>query len=296
MTVLSVVPPDGEPETIFGSNGSTYAVGSSFGRDPNLLTMVAMEALYATSAGGLYLSGVSDHLTRLLSTPIRQRSHRAKNPHALPVVLLHGLAHNQSWAVKIQREMQSCGLKTRALNYYTFGRSVDQCAEQAAEKIVEYIERERVPGVHVAAHSLGGIVLRAALNKYPELQPLVATGITIGSPHHGTPWATTGFRVIPKVGGLVEELRPGSETLSDIDEQTTEQPTRWMSIYSTTDEVVPGDNGRLDHPKLRATQFVLRGVGHYGLTYDATAVRVVTDAVLESDALVAGRSTGIRVA
>lgn len=256
---------------------------------PGAARTVALEALYAISTGGLYVSGVSDQLTKLLSTPLRPRAHRIRSRRELPVVLLHGLAHNQSWSVKIQRELNVCGFAAKAINYQTFSNSLDQCADIVADKLTDYLDSTGAPAAHVAGHSIGGLVLRAAINRHPELASRIATGITIGTPHHGTPWAVTGSRLIPKVGRLVEELRPGSESLQILDEQTVPGSTKWFGIYSSADEVVPGQYGRLDHPALAAVPIQLHGVGHYGLTANQRSVDAVVDSVVSVDELLAAR-------
>jgi len=258
--------------------------------DPGVAKMVGMEALYAISAGGLYVSGASDALTKMLSRPLRSRPNRQRSARRLPVLLLHGLGHNQSWSVKIQRELQASGFACRSLNYHTFSRRLDDCGDIVAARIAEVAEESRAPAVHVIAHSIGGLVLRSAINRHREIADVVATGVTIGTPHNGTPWAITGSRLIPKVGHLVEELRPGSETLANMDEMTLPGNTKWYAIWSNADQIVPGDYGRLENPALDAVQIELRGLGHYGLTFNERAIDTVVDCAIESDssALTAG--------
>ena len=183
------------------------------------------------------------------------------------VLLLHGLGHNQSWSYKLQRRLTDDGFVSRSVNYHTFSRRLYDCADIVAEHIWEFTGRSAAPAVHVVAHSIGGLVLRAAINRHPEIQDYVATGITIGSPHRGTPWAYGPGSVLPLVGHLVRELRPGSDTLRQIDEETVSGSTRWVSMYSVSDEIVPMYYGQLDHPELEVQQIEYRGLGHYGLMY-----------------------------
>lgn len=256
----------------------------------NGMRVAALEALYAVGAGGLYVSGASDALTRLLSTPIRRRHDRFRGRRTLPVLLLHGLAHNQSWSVKIQRELSASGFVSRAINYHTFSNSLDQCADIVAEQIFELAEKSQTDRVHVAAHSVGGLVLRAAINRHEDLHGTVATGVTIGSPHHGTPWARSVPGLLPKVGRLIEELRPGSATLAALDAATRAGGTKWISIWSTSDEIVPGNSGRLDHAALDVEQIELSGLGHYGITYNERGVDAIVRSLTQADnALAAAR-------
>lgn len=252
----------------------------------------AREALYAASAGSLYFSGASDAVSNLLAKPLPRRlrrNHNRQQPaeRRLPVLLLHGLGHNQSWSYKLQRSLGGGGFTSRSVNYHTFSRSLNDCADIVAEHIWEYTGRSAAPAVHVVAHSIGGLVLRAAINRHPEIQDYVATGITIGSPHRGTPWAYGPGAIVPFVGHLVRELRPGSETLQQIREQTVQGRTRWVSMYSVSDEVVPMHYGQLEHPLLDIQQVEYRGLGHYGLMYHSAVLREVLAGLATSDRLFA---------
>lgn len=252
------------------------------------------EAWYAASAGTLYLSGASDVVSNVLAKPVPKflrRGRHAEQPdeRRLPVLLLHGLGHNQSWSYKLQRRLTDDGFVSRSVNYHTFSRSLNDCADIVAEHIWEFTGRSAAPAVHVAAHSIGGLVLRAAINRHPEIQDYVATGITIGSPHRGTPWAYGPGALVPLVGHLVRELRPGSDTLKEIDAQTVAGATRWVSMYSVSDEVVPMYYGQLEHPTLDVQQVEYRGLGHYGLMYHPAVLGAVLETLEESDAEFARR-------
>lgn len=249
---------------------------------------VAREALYAASSGTMYLSGASDAVSSILVKPLPRflrRTGKCEEPadRRLPVLMLHGLGHNQSWSYKLQRNLGRDGFASRSVNYHTFSRSLNDCADIVAEHIWEYTGRCAAPAVHVVAHSIGGLVLRAAINRHPEIQDYVATGITIGSPHRGTPWAYGPGAIVPFVGHLVRELRPGSRTLTEIDEQTVSGTTRWISMYSLSDEVVPLNYGQLKHPLLDIQQVEYRGLGHHGLMYHPAVLAAVLQGLTSSD-------------
>ena len=248
----------------------------------------AREALYAASAGTLYVTGASDAISSVLSKPLprilrRQRGGGDPTQRRLPVMLLHGLGHNQSWSFKLQRRLSRDGFASRSVNYHTFSRSLNDCADIVAEHIWEYTGSSAVPAVHVVAHSIGGLVLRAAINRHPEIQDYVATGVTIGSPHRGTPWAYGPGSFAPLVGHLVTELRPGSATLQEINNQTSAGSTRWVSMYSISDEIVPMYYGQLEHPLLKIDQVEYRGLGHYGLMYHPAVIGSVLEKLAKSD-------------
>ena len=250
--------------------------------------LATRELLYAASAGSLYVSGASDAVSSVLAKPLprflrRDRSCDQPVDRRLPVLMLHGLGHNQSWSYKLQRSLCRDGFASRSVNYHTFSRSLNECADLVAEHIWEYTGRSAAPAVHVVAHSIGGLVLRAAINRHPEIQDYVATGVTIGTPHGGTPWAYGPGALVPLVGHLVRELRPGSKTLTQIHDETVAGSTRWISMYSVSDEIVPMHYGKLQHPLLDIQQVEYRGLGHYGLMYHPAVISAVMQGLAASD-------------
>jgi triacylglycerol lipase len=247
------------------------------------------EALYAAGTTSLYLSGASNAISGVLSKPLprflrRDQRNDDSPDRRLPVLLLHGLGHNQSWSYKLQRRLTREGFNSRSVNYHTFSRSLNDCADIVAEHVWEFTGQSAVPAVHVVAHSIGGLVLRAAINRHPEIQDYVATAVTLGSPHRGTPWAYGPGTLVPLVGHLVRELRPGSPTLRTIEAETRTGSTRWFSMYSVTDEVVPGYYGKLTHPLLDVRHVEYRGLGHHGLMYHPTVLSSILSGITASDA------------
>jgi triacylglycerol lipase len=65
--------------------------------------------------------------------------------------------------------------------------SVQERGDQLAEKIL----RQTAPGdkVHILAHSMGGLDARHAITKRSDVVERVATLVTIGTPHRGSPVA-----------------------------------------------------------------------------------------------------------
>lgn len=98
--------------------------------------------------------------------------------------------------------------------------------------------------VDVLAHSMGGLVIRAALTgvrKYgghdgwpPYLR--VEDVVTLGTPHAGTPWALT----CRDTSRQCADMLPGSAFLRWLtDEPQSAQRTDWTLIGSGDDDVVP---------------------------------------------------------
>jgi triacylglycerol lipase len=114
--------------------------------------------------------------------------------------------------------------------------SVQDRGDQLAEKIL----KQTSPGdkVHILAHSMGGLDARHAITKRTDLVDRVATLVTIGTPHRGSPVADA---VSKKTGPLVDripqllrqKLESNTEALHDLttevcsafDDATPDAPT-----------------------------------------------------------------------
>jgi triacylglycerol lipase len=79
--------------------------------------------------------------------------------------------------------------------------SVQERGDQLAEKIL----KQTAPGdnVHILAHSMGGLDARDAITKRTDLVERVATLVTIGTPHRGSPVADA---VAKKTGPLLDKI------------------------------------------------------------------------------------------
>jgi triacylglycerol lipase len=79
--------------------------------------------------------------------------------------------------------------------------SVQERGDQLAEKIL----KQTAPGdkVHILAHSMGGLDARHAITKRTDLVERVATLVTIGTPHRGSPVADA---VATRTGKLLDRI------------------------------------------------------------------------------------------
>lgn len=97
-----------------------------------------------------------------------------------PVLLVHGFVARASHFRGLQHALHARGRATRAVDLGWPLRGVDTYTPNLVQAL------EAAPRVDVVAHSMGGIVLRAALRDRPDLRGRVRTVVTLGSPHHGT--------------------------------------------------------------------------------------------------------------
>lgn len=122
------------------------------------------------------------------------------------------------------------------------------------------------PSVDLLGFSAGGLIARDAATSTTG-QPLIRRVVTVGSPHEGTQLAALGGLV----GGCPPaclQLSPGSDYLDAL--PTGSASDRWLSIWSTTDEVIrPVASSELKGAKWFPLQDVCaRPVAHNNLITD----------------------------
>jgi pimeloyl-ACP methyl ester carboxylesterase len=110
----------------------------------------------------------------------------------ITVVTAHGLWMRGGAMIVLQRRLEGHGFTVRRFGYPT----VHQSLEDNAAALAEFIER--VPGdtVHFVAHSLGGVVMRAMLER--RIPARLGRVVMLGSPLRGS---LIGERVTRLPGG-----------------------------------------------------------------------------------------------
>lgn len=199
-----------------------------------------------------------------LDSPVRDRRPR-------PVLLIHGLLCNGAiWRTLVHR-LEEAGLgPVRVLDLEPLWADLDYHAARVARDIIVMQRACGGEPVAIVAHSLGGLVARAALRTLatriapaaaaapPTGQEAVSRLITIATPHHGTAAAS----VLPFKP--MRQMVPGSPWLRALNASPTSGPAAapLTSIYSLDDAlVVPASSARLEG----ACNIELRGRGHLGL-------------------------------
>ena len=186
---------------------------------------------------------------------------------AAPVLLVHGLACNAGvWSRLIPRLRAAGFAPIRAVQLTPFGEDIDALAHRLARELAELHAQARAP-VTVVAHSLGGLVSRAALR---EVAPQVVRRlVTVGTPHHGAALARLSHA--PPVG----QMRPDCGWLAELNARQASLPVPVTSLFSLDDNfVTPPRSAELEGARSQA----LRGLGHFGLLVS----RRGTDGVLRA--------------
>lgn len=193
-----------------------------------------------------------------------------------PVLLIHGFACNHSvW--------NSWWLG--ALKKHGFGpvRAIDLEPPMAdMEHHAAHVERELRAlsqecgdtSVDIIAHSMGGLVARAALRRVgPEV---IGQIVTLATPHHGTVLA----RLFSQQGCL-QQMRPESPWMIQLNaDQEDAMGVPLTSIYTLEDNLlVPARS-----PILRRAHLIeLRGIGHMGILASKRAIDHTIKALLTGE-------------
>ena len=117
-----------------------------------------------------------------------------------PVILAHGMLGVDEIAVAGRRHQYfrkiTDGLSGLEAKFHTPRVPAAAPISVRAEQLRALVEELPASRVNVIAHSMGGLDARYAISRL-GLQDRVASLVTIGTPHHGTPVADLGAGIVP---------------------------------------------------------------------------------------------------
>jgi pimeloyl-ACP methyl ester carboxylesterase len=181
-----------------------------------------------------------------------------------PVLLIHGFACNHSvWNSWLARLETSGFGPVRSIDLEPPLADIEAHAAHVERELRALYEDSEGSPVDVIAHSMGGLVARAALRRVGP--GIVGQLVTIATPHHGTVFA----RLFRSRRSL-QQMGPESPWLSQLNsEQDLRAAVPITSIYSLEDNlIVPARTAVLRH----AHMVELRGIGHLGLLSSRKAI------------------------
>jgi pimeloyl-ACP methyl ester carboxylesterase len=123
-------------------------------------------------------------------------------------MLVHGLGADKSCFSTMEAHLHRAGYTVYSVDYSCLGSDIEACAKNLEREAAWLLEKTGADRVHVVAHSLGGVVLRWA-SAHTRMRDWLGVGITLGSPHRGTPTARLAPAGLPGFGRIVSQLRPG---------------------------------------------------------------------------------------
>lgn len=269
---------------------------------PQALVGTIVETLWATTHVALYPFGAQGtrhgspgHGYRVEHLPPIQRGLViARLAEAgTPILLLHGMADNHSIFALLRRGLQRRGFtQVFSMNYSVRTSDVRTAAAQLAEEVEAIVAETHYERIHIVAHSLGGLVARYYTTRLGG-DERVHTVVTLGSPHHGTLMA----HLLPT--RIARQLRPGSPLLKELEQPAPHCRTRFIAMWSDTDEaVLPSEGAQLRHPDLDVVDVPLQAVGHLSLPILPSVVHQISTSLaqLDSDGQVTASVTDITAA
>lgn len=170
-----------------------------------------------------------------------------------PVLLIHGVNCNRGVWGPMAKALRRHGFgPVRAVDLEPLRADIEIHAARVANEVRQLRKDSNGVPVAIVAHSMGGLVARAALRSAgPED---ISQIVTLASPHHGTSLACL------LSGAPREQMRPDSPWLADLNSaQEGRFAVPVASIYSLDDNLVaPPTSAQLAGARL----YELRGIGH----------------------------------
>lgn len=226
------------------------------------------EAYTTTAAVTRYLDGFSAETPRLSRVPAPRR-------HDTPVLLVHGLCANKSYWAPLENQLLADGHTVCSVNYNWLNSTVADCGRHVADDAARLLEVTGADSLHVVGHSLGGVVAKWAMH-HTDLAHLVRTGVSLGSPHRGAPLAAIpASPLVPLLGSLIGELRPGHPAL---DEQDAPLPAgvNWLTVGGGLDVLVPAARAALPGQRPGVTEHhTFDHLGHIAMVTHRQVTRLV---------------------
>lgn len=130
------------------------------------------------------------------------------------VILLHGL-HMHAWSMKpLANYLNSQQFSSYCFGYYSMLQDLPTHSKRLNDWLLKHFSPDTP--LLLVGHSLGGLVIRDFLARYPNWQ--VTRCVTLGTPHNGSLSADTTMKLIPTfigrsyvagLDGTVAKLREG---------------------------------------------------------------------------------------
>ena len=194
-----------------------------------------------------------------------------------PVLFVHGYAGTEHIWRPLRAALADAGFGCLiALRYNAFRADIHQVADWLVDQARRSMEATGVGNVHLIGHSMGGLVVRAAVQTR-GLAGMANTAVTIGTPHAGAKLA----RFVP--GPAAQQMRPGSAFLADLGTQRRDGRTRWVTVHGGADRVVPSSSGQFDDD----TPVTVRqaSAGHGSIARHPEVVARIVSELLRSETL-----------
>ena len=193
-----------------------------------------------------------------------------------PIMLVHGISHNSSAFYKFKTLAKKRGFRNiNTLELYTTLQDLNSMSQKLIDQVKrQFLEHQESYGpgkVRIIAHSLGGMVLRAALLR-GGFEDYVDRIIFLGVPHQGN--FLYNFPVFP----ALKDLTPNAALMKKIKATPLPGGIEYWNIRGMLDVVTPARDTFL--PSVPNLSFI--NVGHAGMLRNAEVLEAVLN-ILQED-------------
>lgn len=186
----------------------------------------------------------------------------------VPVLLVHGLGCNRGAWTPTARWLLARGHPCHAVSLEPPLADIDRLARTLGPAI-ERLHRATGRPVALVGHSMGGLVIRAHLQRHGWQG--VAGAVTLGTPHGGTAHARLAL------GENVRQMRPGSAWLRHLGvAETPAERARFTCIRTLHDNIVAPQAAQV---LPGARNVAVKGVGHVTLAWAPVALDALGEAL-----------------
>lgn len=190
-----------------------------------------------------------------------------------PVLLVHGLAGTDLVWEPLVDALHAAGFDhVSLLSYNSFCVEPADVLAALDRAAADALAETGTQGVHLVGHSLGGLLVRCAVQSGALRRPAL-TAVTIATPHGGSALAA----LAP--GPCARMLRPSHPAPTG----SADNSTRWVTFWSDGDRVVPPSSARFRAAGLDLREVHVPGTGHLTICRHPELVRGVV-AALRRDA------------
>lgn len=195
-----------------------------------------------------------------------------------PVLLIHGLYHNNTAWLYIKHRLAQAGFTNlHTLSYNSFTTSYPELVKRAREKVDRLYDDYGYRKVTIVGHSLGGLITCGALSS-PETRDKCRAMITLGTPYRGSLLANIA------IGHLGRSLHPKSAIFSQRDKVAIPDQIPALILYSPVDEMVQPWSYLLPEEADNKTNMEIsqcRAMGHVAMLFSPQVSELITAFLLE---------------
>ena len=213
-----------------------------------------------------YFSSVLSQGMMLLCLPLGLFPNRRPIRQGSPVLLIHGLHHNDSaWLVFAPRLRRQGYRNLHLLSYNTLTRTYPELVVEAAREAERILAANPGKKLMLVGHSLGGLVIRGMLAN-PDLAPRIGAAVTLGTPYRGSTLADLGMC------RLARSLRPQHPMWRDIERLDCPPCPPVLAVYSLVDNMV-FPSSSLEPPCPTWRTYICPPISHVALLYHPSVFR-----------------------